>query len=66
MIWKYLKNFCTKINQMADYEEDDYSRPAVENGDGPPSARIRERREHQTSAQSQYSHLKVKDKYFKK
>ena len=40
-----------------DYEDDDYSRPQVQIGDGPPSERIRERRE--TSSQSNYLHLKV-------
>jgi hypothetical protein len=40
-----------------DYEDDDYSHPQVQIGDGPPSERIGERRE--TSSQSNYLHLKV-------
>jgi hypothetical protein len=39
------------------YEDDDYARPQVQIGDGPPSERIRERRK--TSSQSNYLHLKV-------
>jgi hypothetical protein len=40
-----------------EYEEEDYSVRPVEIGDGPPSERIRERR--QTSSQSKYAHLQV-------
>jgi hypothetical protein len=46
-------------NDADDYDEEDYSRPEVSIGDGPPSERVRGRREHQTSTQSHYLHLKV-------
>jgi hypothetical protein len=42
-----------------DGEEEDYSIPPLDIEGGPPSQRVRERREHQTSSQSNYLHLKV-------
>jgi hypothetical protein len=39
-----------------DGEEEDYSQPPVNIGDGPPSERVRQRL---TSSQSNYKHLKV-------